>query len=115
MFLRRTWETRRGGVRRWLALSAVAWAVFSLVGGEHGWLRERELRAERDRQEERVRALRTEIASVRHDLEVSKEDPIGRERFLRERLGLARPGETVYRWVDPSAGDAVLDRPQSAR
>jgi hypothetical protein len=89
--------------------------VFTLVGGEHGWVRERDLRAERGRQEERVRALQAEIASVRHDLEVSKEDPIGRERFLRERLGLARPGEVVYRWADPGAGDATLDSPRGAR
>jgi cell division protein FtsB len=112
-FLRKAWDARRVSITRWLGASVAIWAAYTLIAGEHGYLRERELREERRLQAERATALRREIGALRQDLDFSKEDPIRRERILREELGLAKPGEVVYHLVEANSGRPDVD--ESAR
>lgn len=54
------------------------------------------------REEETARRLRTSIETLRHD-------PKTVERLARERLGYAKPGETVIRFEAPATN--ALSRP----
>jgi cell division protein DivIC len=52
------------------------------------------------KEEESGRQLRTSIDSLRYD-------PKAVERLVRERLGYAKPGETVIRFEEPRSNSAV--------
>src|SRR5262245_38358033 len=55
-----------------------------------------QLDSEIQKEQATERQLRTQIEALRNDLKAV-------ERLARERLGYAKPGETVIRFEDPSA------------
>ncbi len=63
-----------------------------------------ELRQERRESQERISQLQTEVESLQAEVEALESDPLAMERAIREVLDLARPGETVVRFVDQEAG-----------
>jgi cell division protein FtsB len=83
---------------RLLILAAAGWVFYTLVAGDHGYLRIRELESEKLRLDDEIRMLETEVASVRQRLRETTDDPYQLEKIARERYGLARPDETVYRF-----------------
>lgn len=95
---------RGGGTLRnvWIApvLIAAALAV-ALMDGNSGlpaWLR---LHGDLRSAEQRMQALRAEIAEAEREAEALRDDPVAIEAAIREDLGLARPGETVVRVRGP--------------
>ena len=66
-----------------------------------------ELRAERRKSENRISQLRFEVKNLQTKVEALEHDPLAMERAIREVLELARPGETVIRFVERDNGPAA--------
>lgn len=90
---------------RWIALGAiVAGIAFGAFGGEYRsidyWRLKREVRQE----EELIRRLQVEVDSLAALADSLEHDSATVERVARERLGMVREGETLFRVVDTTEG-----------
>jgi cell division protein FtsB len=75
--------------------------VATVSSGETGipmWLR---LRGDIAASNQRIADLRHEISILRNEVAALQDDPFALERAIREDLELARPGETIVRFVEP--------------
>lgn len=96
------WRTPRTR-RRLLLVGLVGLLIWIAFFDSHSLLRRAGFSNERDRLEEENRLLRAEIEQIEAELERPlSDDEI--ERVARERYGMRRPGETVYR-VEPGRAD----------
>lgn len=83
---------------RWLAVVVVVGAViFALFGGEYGIHDLRTLRQTVAAEEAAIAELEAAIDSLRVELQALETDPEVIERVARERHGMIRPGEHLYR------------------
>ncbi len=85
---------------RWAALAAILFALsFGVQGGEYGtldlWQLQREEAAERGQ----VALLRRAVDSLQKEAEAIERDPRVQERVARERFGMIRRGEFLYKLV----------------
>jgi cell division protein FtsB len=105
----------RERVRRllvWSIVPIVGWA-FVFADGGLASIASRRIRIHRLQQQ--VVELERRQAMLEHSIERRESDPQVLERMARERYGMARHGETVYRIVEISADDARrIDRAQRA-
>jgi cell division protein FtsB len=87
-------RVRRG--LRWAWLIGALWLAWIGFLSEHNLVRLRQLSGEHQRSEARLRQLNSEVAR----LDAQHRDPAARralaEHALRERSGMARPGEIIY-------------------
>ena len=83
---------------------AAYWAVF---GGEYSIFELRKARQEITVVEAELAQLRREIDSLRAWADSLQNDSATIERIAREKLGLIRPGEVLYRMAEPP--DSVED------
>jgi hypothetical protein len=94
-------RVRRG--LRWAWLVAALWLAWVGFLSEHNFLRLRQLSHERRLSEERLHALRAEVAR----LDAEQRDPaalrLQAEHALREKSGMARPDEIVYQYRQGNA------------
>src|SRR5688572_10736173 len=90
---------------RWIVASilVVGAGYFALFGGDYGYFEVRRLEKEKAAEEARVIELQKELASLRVRSDSLATDSATLERLARERYGLIRDGERLYRFVD-SAG-----------
>ena len=89
-----------------IAGTAVYYAVF---GGEHSMI---ELGSARGRVREEQRALdllRAEVDSLSARADSLRNDPLTLERLVRERHGMIREGEILYRFADDAGGEEPGD------
>ena len=84
-----------------LFLTAAYYAVF---GGEYSYVELRRARAEADRQKAELADLRRQVDSLRAWADSLENDPATLERIARERYGMIRDGERLYRFVGPDPG-----------
>lgn len=68
------------------------------------------LQAERLELERQLADARTRGAALREQLRALTEHPAAMERLIRERLGLARPGEWVVHFEPPAREPAMVRR-----
>jgi cell division protein FtsB len=84
-----------------LALTVLALAVLGglayLTVSADGFIRRSELEREKRKLEAEIEILRDENQSLRQKIEHLRHDPGYVEDEARRKLGLIRPGETVYR------------------
>jgi cell division protein FtsL len=73
--------------------------VYVFVFSRHGYLRRRELARENERLQQELQDLRDENARLREEL-TRLDDPEAIEKLAREKLGLVKDGEKVYRFVE---------------
>lgn len=78
----------------------VGGVVFGLMGGEYSTLDWWKLKREARDQEEAIERLRFEIDSLRAWAESLETDSATQERVAREKFGMLRDGEMLYR-VEP--------------
>ena len=102
--------------RRLLSAAGVAVAVYYAVwGGEYSAFDLRRLGEEREQVASRVVETRAAVDSLRAHAALLENDPATIERVARERFGMIRPGEVLYRFVEvaPSAaaGNQVARAP----
>ncbi|MGH7555336.1 MAG: FtsB family cell division protein [Longimicrobiales bacterium] len=73
---------------------------FALLGGDSSLLELRRIRAETEREAERLRDVRRDLERLRARADSLANDDATIERIARERWGLIRPGERLYRFED---------------
>jgi cell division protein FtsB len=85
---------------RWAIILGVIFALyFAFQGGEYGTLDLRELRNEAAEESTAVVQLQHVVDSLGRLAVAIEKDPAMQERVARERFGMLRPGEFLYRLV----------------
>jgi len=75
-------------------------AYFAVFGGEYDLFELRRVRAEQLAEEQRAAAARAEVEALRARRDSLATDSATIERVARERHGLIRDGERLYRFAD---------------
>ena len=89
-------------VRRFILPALIGLAVyFAVFGGEYSFLEVRRARAEREREAERFAELTRVNDSLRAWGDSLEADSATIERLARERYGMIRDGEVLYRIAPP--------------
>ena len=83
-----------------LLVVAVYYAVF---GGEYSVFEVRRSRGDFDRERVALLELRSQIDSLQAWSDSLRNDPYTLERVARERFGMIRDGETLYRFAAPES------------
>ena len=92
---------------RWAAIIGLACALyFALQGGEYGTLDLLQLRRDEAEEQADVRRLQLLVDSLTKAAVAIELDPRVQERTARERFGMIKKGEFLYRLVP--AGDSVV-------
>lgn len=85
---------------RWAVIAGLALALyFALQGGEYGTLDLLQLRREEKEEQAAVIRLQVLVDSLGKAAEAIERDPRVQERVARERFGMIRRGEFLYRLV----------------
>ncbi|MGH7505073.1 MAG: FtsB family cell division protein [Longimicrobiales bacterium] len=75
-------------------------AYFALFGGEYGYFELRRIRAERVREQTQLLEVRAEVERLQARADSLETDSATIERLARERWGMIRPGERLYRFAE---------------
>jgi cell division protein FtsB len=84
-------------------------AYYALFGGEYSLLEMRRLEKEKKAEAARLQETRSEVGQLRSRADSLEMDSATLERIARERYGMIKPGERLYRFVD-SAGKNPIPR-----
>ena len=79
---------------------------YAIFGGEYSVMDVRRARAARAAEAVEVARLRAENDSLRALVDSLETDPAMLERLARERFGLIRDGEVLYRFAPPDSAGA---------
>ncbi|GMR12900.1 MAG: hypothetical protein BMS9Abin29_1095 [Gemmatimonadota bacterium] len=79
---------------------------FAFFGGEYSFLELRAIRAGAREDAAQLDALRSRIDSLSAWADSLESDSTALERFARERYGMIRDGEVLYRIADPDSTPA---------
>jgi cell division protein FtsB len=97
---------------RWAAILGLAFALyFALQGGEYGTLDLLQLRREEKEERQNVARLQQLVDSLGRVAAAIERDPKMQERVAREKYGMLRKGEFLYRLV-PTARDTAVKSEQ---
>jgi cell division protein FtsB len=84
---------------------------FALFGGEYSFFEVRRVRSERVELESRLAELERANDSLRTWAEALEADSATIERLARERYGMIRSGEVLYRFAEPADSVRDAERP----
>ena len=88
----------------WAALAALAFALyFAVQGGEYATTDLFALRRQEANERDQVQRLHQVVDSLARDAAAIERDPRVQERVARERFGMIRRGELLYRLVPPDS------------
>jgi cell division protein FtsB len=82
-------------------------AYFAVFGGDYDVFDVRRVRLERALEEQRVQESRADVERLRARRDSLRDDSAAIERIARERYGLIRDGEHLYRFADTPADSAA--------
>jgi len=84
-------------------------AYYAFFGGEYSLLELRRARVEIESQQQELARLRDEVSALRAWADSLENDSATIERIARERFGMVREGEVLYRLSEPrdSAADTL--------
>ena len=89
---------------RWAALAALVFALyFGIQGGEYGTTDLLALRRQESSERSQVLRLRHVVDSLEREADAIEHDLRTQERVARERFGMIRRGELLYRLVPPDS------------
>ena len=89
---------------RWAAIVALVLALyFAIEGGEYGTSDLLSLRRQVASEQEQVSRLRRVVDSLGREATAIEHDLRTQERVARERFGMIRRGELLYRLVPPDS------------
>ena len=95
-------------LRRWAVVAGLLLGLyFALQGGEYGILHLRQLRKAEVEESTMVARLHHVVDSLERLAKAIERDPRMQERVARERFGMLRKGEFLYRLVPTSEQSAV--------
>src|SRR5688500_9996933 len=83
-----------------MAVLAAGAVYFALFGGDYGFFEVRRLEQERAAEYARLHELQAELARLQARDDSLERDSAMLERVAREKFGLIRAGERLYRFVD---------------
>ena len=102
--------------RKWLPAGVVAVALyFLLFGGDYTFLDLWRMDRAHDRETAELEAVRDEVAELRQVADSLATDSAALERLARERYGLIRDGERLYRFVETDSAKAVAPENENDR
>ena len=78
-------------------------AYYAVFGGEYSYFELRETRKKAERDQAELVELHRQIDSMRAWVDSLENDPATLERIARERFGMIRDGEILYRFVGPDS------------
>ena len=103
-FLRRNWI--------WFAAAALALLLLQDVFGNHGVLAMRRSQQEAREVQRQIDQMNEENRQLEAKVKALKTDPQAIERIAREEMGLARPGEYIFK-IPPKPSDGSAAAPAS--
>ncbi len=83
-------------------------AYYVVFGGEYSWFELRDARAAVEQEEVDLAELHRQIDSLRAWADSIQIDSVTLERIARERFGMIRDGETLYRFAQPSDSNVQM-------
>jgi cell division protein FtsB len=90
---------------RWAAIAGLVFALyFALQGGEYGTLDLLQLRREEDEERANVERLHRVVDSLSRVATAIEKNPRMQERVAREKFGMLKQGEFLYRLVPSEKG-----------
>ena len=94
---------------RWLLMVPLiaGAAYYALFGGEYSLMEARKLERERAREAQLLEATRRDVKALRARADSLEQDSATLERIARERYGLIKEGERLYRFVDSASANPV--------
>jgi cell division protein FtsB len=99
---------------RWAVAAVAGLALYFVVfGGEYSWLELRRLEREQRAETEALERAQAEVKLLRAHADSLARDPIALERIARERFGLVREGERLYRFAPEAPRSAAPTSPPS--
>jgi cell division protein FtsB len=101
-------EQMRDFVRRnlsWFLAAALALLLLQDIFGAHGLVAMRRSQDEAERIQKEIKQINEENSRLEGHVKKLKTDPQSIERIAREEMGLARPGEYIFK-LPPNATDA---------
>ncbi|HJR16740.1 MAG TPA: septum formation initiator family protein [Gemmatimonadales bacterium] len=98
---------------RWATILGLALALyFALQGGEYGTLDLLQLRREEAQEHAHVARLQQMVDSLTKAAVAIERDPRTQERVARERFGMLKKGEFLYRLVPTGRGTKSVNGKQ---
>jgi cell division protein FtsB len=100
---------------RWVLLLALAFLGVHDIFGAHGFIAMRRTAQEIQAARDEITKLDDENRALTDQVTALKSDPRIIERIAREEMGLARPGEVIFKVPPPPAtsdSSSAGDRPQ---
>jgi len=94
-----------------LALALLALLVHDIFG-DHGLLAMRRSQKEVEKLRQEIQQLNQDNARLAEEVKALKNDPKTIERIAREEMGLARPGELVFK-LPPKPPEQPKQRPET--
>jgi cell division protein FtsB len=82
-------------------------AYYAFFGGEYSLMEARKLERERGIEQQRLVETRREVTSLRARTDSLHHDSATLERIAREKYGLIKEGERLYRFVDSAGANPV--------
>lgn len=72
--------------------------LISLIFGDMGLLKYRELYAKKTRLQAQVQEMEQDNLQIRTQIRLLKEEPYFKEKYAREEFGLAKPDEYIFQY-----------------
>jgi cell division protein FtsB len=97
----------------WFLAAGLALLLLQDVFGTHGVVAMRRSQKEAERVQEEINRINDENRQLQERVKALKTDPQTIERIAREEMGLARPGEYIFK-IQPRPGDSAAPPSQPA-
>jgi cell division protein FtsB len=95
---------------RWIALAALLFLAWQVFTGPRGLLKLSDLLAQKRALVHQIDSLETRKRELVQERKRLLTDTAYLEKLARKELGMARPGERVYRFVTPASPDSGPER-----
>jgi cell division protein FtsB len=90
----------RSNIKNFFALALLALVVHDILGA-HGFIAMRRTQKNIEQIQKQIGTLNEENKALSEQVYALKTDPNAVERIAREEMGLARPGEIIYKLPEP--------------
>jgi cell division protein FtsB len=103
---------RLGRGLRWALSLLVLLVAMHGIFGDHGYLAMRRARADVEKLRREVEQLDEQNQHLSGEVKALKSDPAAIERVAREEMGLAKPGELIFRLPDDPKNPPPSEQPR---
>lgn len=86
-------------LKNFALLAGVLFLLVTFFGGDYGFLRLRQLQKKKQALQMHYKQVQAEILQLELEKNLLQNDPFYIEKIAREKYGLSRPGERVYRFL----------------